>query len=340
MKREYDFVFLRKKTSYSKHRYDTVVDKTNEEERELIDRCRSIADTFYETLQNNGYVNTNFKRCSLDTEGYFLSATKNGEKETLLGIVEHGGKIKRGGYSSQHMYLNMTAIKSLIASNNIDKVAIIIFHELLNLEETTLEKTTGARELGNAESSGGRIFNKGLANVKALRLFQKAFNRQYLQKEQISSGFKTASQTDSLITQVTGNLINVLGLDIDELIKDGINNKENHRANIIEHFKNAGVSFIADISPPFEKMYELIYKSRKRDLTQLEKVELAGIINKIQNTTKGIYNQKHPNATKEEKAAFAQNFIDTSKTYTQTKFLCELCGIEPERANREQDKTI
>jgi len=155
------------------------------------------------------------------------------------------------------------------------------------------------------DSTSGKVFCEGLENLK--------------------------TDDNQIHTQLVRNLVSALGVGVDDFTE---------RESIIQHFKNAGISFIADIAPPMEQMYDLIYESRKRDLTQLEKVKMGRLIDKIQNTTKAIYTQKNPNATKEEKAAFSQNFIDTSKTYTQTKFLCELCGIEPERgAQTEIDKS-
>ena len=308
------------------------------EAKKAINMIGAAKDLFYKALKEHNYVPQSFKEATIEEEIYFKRFFEVEVNDENLELVTQGkiapdailGSGGCGDGECMSFNINWCAFSNLADNNEAQHALFVAFHELIHLEEARKIKPPAK------SSVDGTIFYESLTNLKAKRLLEKVCGDNILPRtEQIDCGYMTNIGTINyqIPTQLVDNLITAMDLDIDELIKDGINNKENHRANIIGHFKNAGTSFIADISPPLEKMYQLIYDSRKRDLTQIEKQRIGKIIDKIQKTTKDIYTHKHPNATREEKQAFTQNFIDTSKTYTQTKFLCELCGIEPEQKN-------
>jgi len=159
-----------------------------------------------------------------------------------------------------------------------------------------------------------------------------------LDYEQIDCGLKTQVGTFnySLVTQIVDNLLSALRLDIDDLITDGITNKEKHKDTFIENFKNVGVDFIKDITAPLETIYGLMYESRVRNLTKEEQKIVSDVVKDIQDKTKAIFKAKNPEATEEEKQKFSSRFIDYTDIHTQTTFpMCELCDVTPQVAIKE-----
>ena len=299
-----------------------------------IVRCQEM---FYDTLKGHEYVSADFQPTPLDNQVYFSRYFRNG-KEIASPGQSSGRDLDENRKRKQSQFcINHIAWGKLYDQSFEDAVSLI-FHELVHVEETG-DYTIGVANTGEKKmdkTQGADVFNEALTNLKTKRLVERLFGAEMPKKEQLDCGLKTniGLFNYSLATQLVDNMFTAMDVDIDELIKDGINNKANHKETITDLFKNVDVDFINDIATPMEVLFPIIYQNRIRNLTSEEQKIVCDVVKEMQEKTKEIYTRKNPEATTEDKENLSSNFLDYTDIHKHTKFpMRELCGVKPQNGS-------